>query len=111
MAADSDRRRIAAGLAPASPACIVEHGQQIATQVRNLHSALAMADRRKPNRKALTIRLDAEFIARLKRVADDAAGVPVNASVSGIVSAGILAECGRIKAILMLLAVRRSRYQ
>ena len=59
-----------------------------------------MADRRKPNRKALTVRLDAEVIARLKQVAKDAAGKPVYASVSGIVSAGILAECDRIEAIL-----------
>ena len=100
MAADTDRRRIAAGLAPASPASRLEHGQQIATQVRDLHSASAMADRRKPNRKALTVRLDAEVIARLKQVAKDAAGKPVYASVSGIVSAGIMAECDRIEGIL-----------
>ena len=59
-----------------------------------------MADRRKPNRKALTVRLDAEVIARLKQVAKDAAGKPVYASVSGIVSAGIMAECDRIEGIL-----------
>ncbi len=100
MAADTERRRIAAGLAPASPVSRLEHGQQIATQVRDLHSASAMADRRKPNRKALTVRLDDEVIARLKQVAKDAAGKPVYASVSGIVAAGILAECDRIEAIL-----------
>jgi predicted transcriptional regulator len=100
MAADTQRRRIAAGIAGASPASHLEHGQQIATQVRSLHSASAMADRRKPNRKALTVRLDAEVIARLKQIAKDAAGKPVYASVSGIVSAGILAECDRIEAIL-----------
>jgi predicted transcriptional regulator len=100
MAADSERRRIAAGLAEARPASRLERGQQIATQVRHLHSASTMADRRKPNRKALTVRLDAEVIARLKQVAKDAAGKPVYASVSGIVSAGILAECDRIEAIL-----------
>ena len=100
MAADTERRRITAGLALASPAIRLEHGQQIATQVRGLHSASTMADRRKLNRKALTVRLDAEVIARLKQVAKDAAGKPVYASVSGIVSAGIIAECNRIEAIL-----------
>lgn len=55
---------------------------------------------RKPNRKALNVRLDPEVIAHLKRVARDAAGMPCFATVAGIVEAGIKAECARIEAIL-----------
>lgn len=55
---------------------------------------------RKPNRKALNVRLDPEVIARLKRVQADAAGVPCFATISGIVEAGIIAECDRIEAAL-----------
>jgi hypothetical protein len=89
-----------AGLAPASPASLGNQRGAIASRPPAGDSGEVMPERRKPNRKALNVRLDPDVIARLKRVARDAAGKPCYASVAGIVEAGIIAECDRIEAIL-----------
>lgn len=59
-----------------------------------------MPDRPKGHRRALTVRIDAEVIERLKRVAREAAGKPLYATVQAMVEAGIMSECDRIEGIL-----------
>lgn len=93
-------RRTLASLAPASLASISNHRSPVASLTPAGDSGEAMPERRKPNRKALNVRLDPEVISRLKRVAADAAGLPCYATVTGIVTAGINSECERIEAIL-----------
>ena len=57
-------------------------------------------ERRRNNKQALTVRLDPAVILRLRQVAKDGSGIPIYASVSGIIEAGIITECERIQAIL-----------
>jgi hypothetical protein len=56
-------------------------------------------------RKALTVRLDPELIARLKRVARDAAGKPLYATLTSLIEAAIAAECDRTEQILQSVYV------
>lgn len=93
-------RRTLSRLAHASLDSLGNHNAPVARQIPGADSGAAMSERRKPNRKALNVRLDPEVINRLKRVARDAAGIPVFATVTGIVEAGILVECERIEGIL-----------
>lgn len=100
MAMHRGQRQASTVLAAASPVISGNLGQQVATEVPAADSCRRMSDRRKPNRKALTVRLNVEVIERLKKIAREAAGRPCFASVGGIVAAGIIAECNRIEAIL-----------
>ena len=89
-----------AGLATASPASISNRYSGIASGTPARDNGTVMPEPRSPNRKALNVRLDADIIARLKRVARDAAGTPCYSTVTSIVEAGIVAECERIEVIL-----------
>lgn len=56
--------------------------------------------RDEPPRRTLTVRLPVPVIERLRKVARDAAGMPVFASMAGIVEAGVTSECDRIEKVL-----------
>jgi hypothetical protein len=59
-----------------------------------------MATQPRPGKRALTVRLDAALIERVKKTVRDASGRPLYLNLGGFVEAALLKELDRVEAIL-----------